>query len=186
VRDERSALIAAGLTVLRGKGSEGLTVGDVLAEAGLSTRAFYRHFDSKDALVLAIYAYDAASARERLQKRVAEAESPYRALEVWIEETLGLAFDARRARRTRPLAQEGLRLQAQFPKEFDAIVAAVLDPLVEILRAFPGSDPHRDARSIHALTWALVVERMNGGSLTMSEAKAHVFRYCRAAIGADA
>jgi AcrR family transcriptional regulator len=138
VRDERAALVAAGLTVLRGQGTEGLTVADVLAEAGLSTRAFYRHFDSKDALVLAIYAHDAHVARERLQKRVLEADSPVAALEVWIDETLGLAFDTRRARRTRPLAREGMRLQAQFPREFNEIVASVIDPLAEILRAFPG------------------------------------------------
>ena len=50
VVDEQQALIDAGLAVLRRNGSEGLTVNDVLAEAELSTRAFYRHFDSKRAL----------------------------------------------------------------------------------------------------------------------------------------
>jgi AcrR family transcriptional regulator len=57
--DERRALIDAGIAVLRRTGSEGCTVADVLEEAGLSTRAFYRHFASKDELVLAIYEHDA-------------------------------------------------------------------------------------------------------------------------------
>ena len=53
------ALVEAGLTVLRQRGAAGLTVADVLAEAGLSTRAFYRHFHSKDELVLAVYEHEA-------------------------------------------------------------------------------------------------------------------------------
>src|SRR6185436_14982334 len=131
---------------------------DVLAEAGLSTRAFYRHFDSKDALVLAIYAHDSERARKQMQKRLADAPSPRAALDIWIDETLGLAFDARRAARTRPLAREGERLQAEFPEEFNAIRASVLDPLVEVLRALDSPDPVRDARSLHAVTWEIVAE----------------------------
>ena len=181
--DERRALIDAGLAVLRRRGSEGCTVADVLAEAGLSTRAFYRHFASKDELVLAIYARDAQPTQARLRERLDAASSPRAAFEVWVDETLALGFDARRARRTQPLAKEGLRLQAQFPREFAEMEAAVIDPLVDLLRAFAGADPERDARSIHAVTWALVEARFAGGTLTREEAKAHVLRFCLRAIG---
>jgi AcrR family transcriptional regulator len=184
--DEKRTLIDAGLVVLRRSGSESLTVADVLAEAGLSTRAFYRHFDSKDALILAIYARDSERAREQMQRRLAAAATPRKALDVWIDETLALAFDTRRARRTRPLAREGSRLQGEFPDEFDAIVRSVLGPLVAVLRAFPNADPERDARSIHAITWALAEERMRGARITRPEARAHVLRFCLPAIGASA
>src|SRR3954447_14220094 len=89
---ERRALIDAGLTVLRRRGSDGCTVADVLAEAGLSTRAFYRHFASKDELVLAIYERDAQPTHVRLRDRLDAAASPRAALEVWIDETLALGF----------------------------------------------------------------------------------------------
>jgi AcrR family transcriptional regulator len=181
--DERRALIDAGLTVLRRRGSEGCTVADVLAEAGLSTRAFYRHFTSKDELVLAIYERDARPTHARLRERLDAVASSRAALEVWIDETLALGFDTRRARRTQPLAREGLRLQAEFPREFAAMEAGVIDPLVAVLRAFPAADPERDARSIHAVAWALVEERFAGGTLTFEEAKAHVLRFCLPAIG---
>jgi len=175
--------VEAGLAVLRRQGSDGLTVGEVLEGASLSTRAFYRHFDSKDSLILAIYAYDAQRAQERLEKRLAACETPRAALDVWIDETLALAFDARRATRTRPLAREGLRLQGQFPNEFDAILAAVLDPLVDVLRALQTPDPVRDARSMHAVTWELVVERLHGSPMSRAEARAHVDRFCLPALG---
>lgn len=182
--DERRGLVEAGLAVLRRRGSDGLTVADVLTHAGLSTRAFYRHFDSKDALVLAIYAHDSARAREHLQRRLSTAGSPRAALDVWIDETLALGFDPARARRTRPLAREGNRLQAQFPKEFAAIVASVLDPLVAVLRSFPVADAERDARSLHAIAWALVEEKLQGSKLTLPQARAHVLRFGLPAIGA--
>jgi len=47
------------------------SVADILDEAQLSTRAFYRHFDSKDALLRAMYRRDAESVARRLR---AEAE----------------------------------------------------------------------------------------------------------------
>jgi AcrR family transcriptional regulator len=175
-------LIEAGLVVLRGRGSAGCTVADVLAEAGLSTRAFYRHFASKDELILAIYEHDARATQARLRERMRNAPSPRAAIEVWIDETIGLGFDARRARRTRPLAKEGRRLQAEFPRKFAAIVAGVVDPLAGALADL--GDPHaeRDARSLHAITWALVEEQLAGGSLTRDEARAHVRRFVVAVV----
>lgn len=181
--DEQQALIDAGLTVLRRSGSDGLTVNDVLDEAGLSTRAFYRHFDSKDALVLAIYAHDATRARTQMQKRLNDAPTPRAALDIWIDETLALAFDSRRAARTRPLAREGMRLQAEFPEEFADIRGAVLDPLVDVLRALDSPDPERDARSIHAVAWEIVAERMRGSQVSRASARAYVLRFCLPALG---
>jgi hypothetical protein len=119
-----------------------------------------------------------------LRERIAAASSPRAALDVWIDETLALGFDTRRARRTRPLAKEGLHLQAEFPAQFAAIVAGVVEPLADVLRAFPGAHPESDARSIHAIAWALVADRLAGGGLSRDEAKAHVLRFCLPVIGA--
>jgi AcrR family transcriptional regulator len=180
--DERRALIEAGLVVLRSRGSEGGTVADVLAEAGLSTRAFYRHFASKDELVLAIYEQDARATQKKLRDRMEAAGNPRAAVDVWVDETLALAFDTRRARRTRPLANEGLRLQAQFPQQFAAIVAGVVDPLAAALASLGDRYAERDARSLHAIAWALVEDRLAGGTLTRDDAAAHVRRFVRAIL----
>jgi AcrR family transcriptional regulator len=180
--DEKRVLIEAGLAVLRRRGTEGCTVAAVLTEAGLSTRAFYRHFDSKDTLILAIYEHDSHATQARLRARLDAAISARAALELWIDETLALGFDARRARRTRPLAREGMRLEAEHPAEFARIVTDVLDPLVGVLRRAKSPEPERDARSIHAVTWSLVEEKLAGGAITRDEARAHALRFCRAAI----
>src|ERR1700692_1416038 len=89
---EARALVQAGMAVLRRSGARNLTVADVLEEAGLSTRAFYRHFESKDELILAVYQHDNRRSIERLRARIATATSPLDALEKWVEVALGLGF----------------------------------------------------------------------------------------------
>jgi AcrR family transcriptional regulator len=184
-RDRASAevrtLVDAAVAVLRRGGAEQLTVAEVLREAGLSTRAFYRHFTSKDELVLAVYEQDATASHDRLRQAMADAASPRAAFELWVDETLALAFDARRARRTRVLATEGARLQHQFPEEFDGIVRGIIEPL----EALPGISA-LDARSIHAVAWAVVEAKLRGDPITRDEARAHVLTFCAAAIGLDA
>ncbi|MCU1427596.1 MAG: putative transcriptional regulator, TetR family protein [Actinomycetia bacterium] len=191
-QDEVDALIAAAMTVLTHKGAEELTVADVLAEASLSTRAFYRHFRSKDELLLAIYERDSRHSVERLGRRM-EASSPRISLDAWIDETLLLAYDPKRAERTRVLAAEAKRLQGRYPAGFDAIVAAQLAPLVDLLErgrvegVFPGAEPVTDARLIHALAWAFTEARLHRDDVvSLADARAHVLRFCLPALGAGA
>lgn len=188
---EVSALVDAGLVVLGRAGGAGLTVNAVLEEAGLATRAFYRHFASKDELLLAVYERDAVASMERMRERLRVAGSPRAALEVWIDETLSLSFDARRAARTRPLAAEGAWLRHELPAEFAAIHDGVLAPLREVLAdgrargVFPLAEPAADARSIHAVAWALVEGRLAGAARPGRRgARAHVLRFCLPALGA--
>jgi AcrR family transcriptional regulator len=181
--DEVRVLVEAGLAVLRRRGTSGLTVADVLAEAGLSTRAFYRHFASRDELVLAVYEHEAERRNAELVVRLGRAPSPRAALEIWIDELLALGYDTRRARRTRVLAREGVRSQADFPAEFAAIVAGAVDPLEAALCELPSPDPARDAWSVYAVTWELVQQKLRGAPITRAQAKAHVLRFCLPGLG---
>lgn len=54
--DTRSRLLAAGARLFAASGYDKTTVGDIEREAGLSPRAggFYRHFESKEAILLTI------------------------------------------------------------------------------------------------------------------------------------
>lgn len=189
---ERRSLVTAAHTVMRRRGTSALTVADVLAEAGLSTRAFYRHFSSKDELVLAVFRTETDRSLARLVDAVDEAGTSRRALEAWIDEVLSLGFDNRRARRTRTFWREGASLRSQFPADFDLILAAVLEPLERVLRrgladgTFPAARPEPDARSIHAVVWSLVEDRLDGRPTSASQARAHAIRFCLGALGARA
>jgi AcrR family transcriptional regulator len=181
--EEVAAFIDAGLAVLGRKGADRLTVADVLHEAHRSTRAFYRHFRSKDELVLAIYEREAQESMARLGRRLRRDAGARAALASWVDETLALAYDAARARRTTVLANEAKRLRQEYPVEFAAIASAQVRPRGD----FPNAQPAFDARAIHAVTWSLAEQRLAGDhSITLAAASAQVLRFCLPALGAPA
>jgi AcrR family transcriptional regulator len=191
--DERQALVRAGHAVLRRTGGAAMTVADVLVEAGLSTRAFYRHFSSKDELVLAVFATESERSVTRFERAVDAAPDEVGAVAAWIDEVLALGFESRRARRTQTFWREGATLRGQFPAAFAAIVDAMLAPLERALArgrasgVFPDTDPARDARSIHAVVWALVEARLDDADTaprTLADARAHALRFCLPPLGA--
>jgi AcrR family transcriptional regulator len=189
-RDDVQQLIAAGLTVLRREGAAEMTIADVLAEAGLSTRAFYRHFTSKSDLLLAIYEHEVQLYQPRLARKIDAAAGPREALVAWIDELLGAGFEPGRGARTRAMFRWAIPLQQEYPVEFAAIRAALTDPLERVLAAgredgsFPTTDPARDARFIRALTWELVDEHFSGADLDVDTARAEVLRFALPALGA--
>ena len=54
LEEEVAALIEASLSVIRKTGKLEPRVSEVVAEAGLSNQVFYKHFRSKDELLLAV------------------------------------------------------------------------------------------------------------------------------------
>jgi AcrR family transcriptional regulator len=100
---ERTLIFDAAYAAMRDRGQE-LTIADILAAAGVSTRSFYRHFESKDALLYAMYLRDGEWAAERLLKRLADATSPVVAVEWWIDEIFSFTATAQRAERVAVLS----------------------------------------------------------------------------------
>jgi AcrR family transcriptional regulator len=105
--DELRLLFEAALAVMQRNGYTDAAVADILAEAGMSTRSFYRHFESKDQLLCALYRHEAEQVAERLTARVAEAASPLAALDSWIEEIMSLGYNRRKAARVAVLGSPG-------------------------------------------------------------------------------
>ena len=77
-QDELRLLFEATLAVMQRNGYADVAVADILAEAGMSTRSFYRHFESKDQLLCALYRHEAEQVAERLTARVARGGQPAR------------------------------------------------------------------------------------------------------------
>ncbi len=188
---EVRALIDAGIRVLRRKGFTGATVGDILEEAGLSSRAFYRHFPSKSELMLAVFERDAEQAAARLRARREGLGSAREQLEAWIDDALSLGYDSRRAPRTRLFTSQSADLGQEFGPELAEIHAATMRPLVDVLERgrrggdFPNAEPEADARSVFAVTWSLIQERLaERGFERQQDARAYVLRFCLPALGA--
>jgi AcrR family transcriptional regulator len=191
--EEIARIISATIHVMGRRGFEAATVTDVLAEAKLSTRAFYRHFRSKDELLLAVFEHDALATQERLRRRIATAGSTKSRFEAWLDEMLDLMFGERRGQRTRTLRAEVDRLS----DDHQAIVARMLEditaPLAEVLEeglrdgSFPNARPEQDARTINAIVWNLTDASYAGGAIPdRASAREHVLRFCLPALGSKA
>jgi AcrR family transcriptional regulator len=188
-RDDVQLLVASGRKLLHRDGAADMTIADVLTEAGLSTRAFYRHFASKQDLLLAIYDNEVERYRPRLQKRLDAATTAQGGLEAWVDELLAAGFEPRRGERTRAMFTWAIPLQQEFPAEFAAVREALTAPLEAVLAAgladgsFPNADPHRHALFIRALTWELVEEHLSGGDIERAAAREQVLGFCLPALG---
>jgi len=187
--EEQVVLLEAARDVLREKGVAGMTVRDVLARANLGTRAFYRHFASKDELVLAMFTGAAAQEAERLKRKMASATDPLAAVIAWIDGRLDLAFDRRIAAKLQALSTEAQLRRRETPAELQLAFDMMLAPLVEQLRMgqerglFTDVNPEPDARSIHDVVWGVVEAHWSGFPQRKRETRDRVVRFCLLEIG---
>ena len=82
---EVRVLLDAGLQVIRRCGTSSRPkVAEIVAAAGLSNDAFYRHFASKDALITALIADGAEVLHGYLQHQMAKEQSPEGRIRCWV------------------------------------------------------------------------------------------------------
>jgi len=148
-------LIDAAFTVMSETGEIDPPVRDIVKHAGLSNQAFYRHFPSKDALLLAVLADGQRQLVEHLRRRIATTSDPADQIRRWIGGVLAQARDTAAARATRPFALNGERLAARFPAELAAGRAELLESLTPAVRTLGGDE--QDAAFVRDLALA----RMN-------------------------
>jgi AcrR family transcriptional regulator len=190
--DEVRMLFDAALAVMERNGFQDAAVADILSEAGVSTRAFYRHFGSKDELLCALYRRDAEAAAARLEAKVAAASTPRDALEIWIDEILSFRASKAKAKRVAILGSPGAMRAEGYDAEMKHSMKLLVEPLEQIVAAgkrdgsFPLADPTQDARLIQAIVWSaagLGPGRAQGDRATSREA---VLSFCLRALGAQA
>jgi AcrR family transcriptional regulator len=189
---EARALLDAGFRVIRRNGYEGATVVDILSEAGLSTRAFYRHFESKDELLCALYRRDASWMIERVTAAVDAAGSPLEGLDTWVDSILAIMCDTRRAARAALLDSPAAHRAKGFHDEERRAHLGFIEPLRRVITAgvqtgvFVSPNHELDASTVNAILWALVKEfPRTGQSLTRSTVREQVLRFAHAGLGVD-
>lgn len=153
--EELRALFDGAYRALREHGAD-VTVAAILTEAGLSTRSFYRHFESKDALVRAMYLRDAERVADRLTKRLADATSPADAVTRWIDEVFAFRRNRNRAERVAVLGSIGLGGVAGAAEAAAQARAALIESLEAAIAegvaadSFATPDPHAAAELVAA------------------------------------
>jgi AcrR family transcriptional regulator len=155
--DEVERLLRAGYAVMSRTQTVSPRVSDIVRESGLSNQAFYRHFRSRDELLLALLASGRHSLVEYVRHRMAKERSPAGQVRRWVEAILAQAADARAAEATRPFARNRLYLASQFPDEVrraDDDLRALVQPALSAGKAageWPAVQPDRDSLALYQL-----------------------------------
>ncbi len=187
----RAAILAAALAIVHEEGLGALGLLQVLARAQMSTRAFYRHFESKEKLVTAIFVEIARAEMHRLQQGMPD-EDPVRAVVAWIERRLDLAFDRQVESNSRQLSFEARSQVFASPELFGPAYAEILRPLIEQidrgthLGLFGAGHPAEEAMSIHGVVWANVERQWATGTCDVSDVRKRVLRFCLRGLGVAA
>ena len=149
---EVQAIVDAAYRLIERTGGIDPSVRDVLAEAGLSTQAFYRYFKSKDELMLVLLDDGRRQLLGYLGHRMAGSRSPAGKVRAWIEGVLAQASHSEAAARTRPFVANQDRLADAFPDEqqesVDLLVGLLVDPISELQRS--AGDRRTQARRTEA------------------------------------
>jgi len=193
-RDEKQRIMRTAYELIQRDGSKETSVHDVLRAAGLSTRAFYRHFRSKDELVLEMYRVDCARVNATVAAAVESAPDPLAALEAWIDQHLAVVYDARRLRHAVVLSSAEVSSAEGYTEVKNAGLADQRASLVALLHdgraqgVFPHADPETDAVAIQAVVGAHMRARLDRdpAALTRADAREHTVELFRRALGASA
>jgi len=182
----RCAIVDAASQSVHDRGVRGLNIAAVLERAQLSTRAFYRHFDSKDQLVEAVFLEMARDETQRLRTRMVNTASPVEAVAAWIEGRLDLALDDEfRLRQLSPDAQP----EGWSPELVSPAYNAILEPLVEQLErglelgTFKDIVPVTAAKSIDGVVWAGTEPSRAAHRWDRSEVRERALRFCLRGLG---
>jgi AcrR family transcriptional regulator len=182
----------AALAVMRRAGFAEANLTEILAECGLSTRSFYRHFSSKDDLLLQLYRRDAERATDRLTTRVDRSTSGAAGLREWIDEVLSFVYDPRKRERVAVMGSKAARRASGYEETQAASLELMIRPLVAALQrgnedgTLCSADPEEDARIVNAIAFGLINRRVSSGlSLSRADALGHVMRFCGPALGID-
>jgi len=150
-------ILDAALDVMRACGTASRPrVADIVAAAGLSNDAFYRHFPSKDALVAAILEDGTERLRSYLAHQMAKERTPEGKVRRWVEGVLSQAADEDIASTTRAVLWNGASVGEGVPTGRPSASRPLAALLREPFDALGSKNPDLDASlAAHAVVGQL-------------------------------
>jgi AcrR family transcriptional regulator len=189
--DERQRILEAAYRCLLDPHSGPVSMSAILGSAGLSSRAFYRHFVSKDDLFLALLDQACGTIVAHVD-RVAEAAvgGPAEQLAAWIGEMFDSVIDPDQLRQLTVIDCDEVRAAKGYRELRERLHVDRERSLTEILRrgrddgSFPLADPDCDALAINAVVSRVMVHQNAADVQAVKQAQARVLDFALRAVGA--
>lgn len=170
-RIEVDRLVRAAFAMIERSGGLDPKVSDILAEAGLSNQAFYRHFRSKHELLVAVLDEGIRGLADYLGARMEGAPGPVDSIREWVRGMAAQTQDPAGAKASRPFALARGRLAEAFPAEVSRSRDQLTAPLHEALAAarevglLPTVVPDQDAEALYHLMMGWIEARLVEGRI---------------------
>ena len=161
---ERERLLAAAMRTLDRSGWWGFKVESVLKEAKLSTRSFYRHFDKKADLLVALLEEQMADAATFLQQCTDSADSPSDKVRAYVGALLDWAYIPELSKPTSLFGTHWRELLPDYAESLDLGTEPMIAPLAQAISLGAASgeltsdDPAADARMIYFLVGSVTAD----------------------------
>ncbi len=163
-------------------------VRDIIRLSGVSTQSFYRHFKSKDELLLVLFDDGRQRLAEYLEHRMSSADDAVGQIREWIEGILLQAVDEAAAARTRPFVVNIDRLALAFPAEMqesvDVLVGLLEQAILELEPSRAREEARDDALAIYRLTISAMHDHIRDRSVPSEGEIEHVVQFTLKALGA--
>ncbi len=188
--DDRRCIIDAAYQCLSEPHSGAVPIAAILQRAKVSTRAFYRHFESKDALFLAMLRQETDALAERLDRILDERRDPLEQLNAWIEGMFGLVYNARARLHFSVIDSDEVRAAKGYRELRERAHADRQRSLVRILRQgrddgyFPLACPEYDAVAISAVVSRVLLSQSYDDHERLRQAKSDLLHFALRALGA--
>ncbi|HEX3284180.1 MAG TPA: TetR/AcrR family transcriptional regulator [Mycobacterium sp.] len=190
--DDRQAIIDAAYVCLSEPHTGPIPVAAILERSGLSTRAFYRHFVSKDELFLAMLRQEADALAARLDRVAAESpDDPRKQLAAWVEMMFALALDPQLRMHLTVIDSDEVRAAKGYRDTRERLHTDRERSLEQILQrgrddgSFPLTDPQRDAVAISAVISRELTIAAPGDPEGLRQSQARVIDFALRALGAE-
>jgi len=167
--EEVQRLVDASFELIRVEGRLDPRVSAIVERAGLSNQTFYRHFQSKDELLLAVLDDGIRQLSDYLRHRMETADSPVERIRRWIGGLCEQVLQPEAAAATRPFALSRSRLAELFPDEVgesELQLTALLRDAIDRAQAageLPEADAERDAKLLYDLAMGWMQCRLSEG-----------------------
>jgi AcrR family transcriptional regulator len=190
--DDRGCIIDAAYRCLSAPHSGPIPVAAILQRAGVSTRAFYRHFQSKDELFLALLRQESDALADRLDRIIDEIPgSPVDQLKAWISQMFGWMHDAEMRMHLTVIDSDEVRAAKGYRETRERAHLDRERSLIKILRrgrddgAFPLADPQHDAVAISAVISREMATQRPGDEQRLRQSMDWVLEFALRALGAE-
>jgi AcrR family transcriptional regulator len=188
---ERQSIIDAAYRCLDRNSGTSASINEILDEAGLGTRAFYRNFSTKHEVLLEMFRRDREAVLADLREIVAHAANPIDALRQWMTYMFALTSDPRKRKRVATFYSEEMRRTPGYTREMELFVTAEQAALAAILHQgratgiFTACSPESDARSVRGALEAAWEDRFTQKSTTEpAEAAEQLLGFILRGVGA--